>query len=484
MRPILKLQSQRSSKAFAALRLFRHREPRAFAHRNDTARAPIARVVLAVLVILAGVVIAVAPASANTANTWTVQKGSFPTLGRLSDISCPSALECVAVGYNSNSYYDVITKDGGAHWITQGGQGPTDTPWYYSGVSCANTKDCVVVGWYVTLGGMVPVDTELVRTTTNGGATWTDQCGACNSYGSGSLDAVSCATPLDCVAIGPQEIVATTDGGVSWTETDRTGLLIQDDTLGGVSCATALDCVVVGANSVAGVTLATRDGGVSWTSENAPAGVSWLNGVSCVTSSDCTAVGWTGNVGVILATANAGVTWSRENVPTSALALVGVSCVSVSSCVAVSVTQAGKAKGSYGSGILATSNAGNTWVSENVPHSAESLNSVSCVTSSDCVAVGQSGAYGGNDGIILQSPQGYLLAASDGGIFSFGNASFYGSMGGKHLNAPIVGMASTPDGKGYWEVAADGGIFSFGDASFYGSMGAKHLNAPIVGMAA
>ncbi len=57
-------------------------------------------------------------------------------------------------------------------------------------------------------------------------------------------------------------------------------------------------------------------------------------------------------------------------------------------------------------------------------------------------------------------------------------------MGGRHLNAPIVGMAATPDGGGYWEVAADGGIFSFGDATFHGSMGGRPLNAPIVGMAA
>jgi hypothetical protein len=52
-----------------------------------------------------------------------------------------------------------------------------------------------------------------------------------------------------------------------------------------------------------------------------------------------------------------------------------------------------------------------------------------------------------------------------------------------HLNAPVVGMASTPDGKGYWLVAADGGVFTFGDAAFYGSMGEVHLNAPVVGMA-
>ncbi|EQD80481.1 hypothetical protein B1A_00847 [mine drainage metagenome] len=45
-------------------------------------------------------------------------------------------------------------------------------------------------------------------------------------------------------------------------------------------------------------------------------------------------------------------------------------------------------------------------------------------------------------------------------------------MVGTKLNKPVVGMAATPDGKGYWMVAADGGIFSFGDAAFYGSTGA------------
>jgi hypothetical protein len=51
------------------------------------------------------------------------------------------------------------------------------------------------------------------------------------------------------------------------------------------------------------------------------------------------------------------------------------------------------------------------------------------------------------------------------------------------LNKPIVGMAATPDGHGYWLVASDGGIFSFGDAQFYGSTGAIHLSQPVVGMA-
>ncbi|MGH9089973.1 MAG: hypothetical protein ACRDZR_01110 [Acidimicrobiales bacterium] len=80
--------------------------------------------------------------------------------------------------------------------------------------------------------------------------------------------------------------------------------------------------------------------------------------------------------------------------------------------------------------------------------------------------------------------QGYWEVASDGGIFSFGTAQFYGSMGGKPLNAPVNGIAGTPTGGGYWEVASDGGLFAFGNAQFYGSMGGKPLNQPVVGIAA
>ena len=79
---------------------------------------------------------------------------------------------------------------------------------------------------------------------------------------------------------------------------------------------------------------------------------------------------------------------------------------------------------------------------------------------------------------------GYREVATDGGIFAFGDAGFYGSMGGTPLNRPIVGMVATPDGKGYWLVASDGGVFAFGDAGFFGSMGGTPLNQPVVGMEA
>jgi hypothetical protein len=108
-------------------------------------------------------------------------------------------------------------------------------------------------------------------------------------------------------------------------------------------------------------------------------------------------------------------------------------------------------------------------------------------------AYGDAQFYGSMGGKKLNAPiisvattatgKGYWMAGRDGGIFAYGDAQFYGSMGGKKLNAPIISVATTATGKGYWEVAADGGIFSFGDARFYGSTGGMKLNAPVVGMA-
>jgi hypothetical protein len=77
---------------------------------------------------------------------------------------------------------------------------------------------------------------------------------------------------------------------------------------------------------------------------------------------------------------------------------------------------------------------------------------------------------------------GYWLAGKDGGVFGFGEAPFFGSMAGHQLNQPIVGIVSTPGVNSYWLVAADGGIFTFAGAQFYGSMGGHPLNQPVVGM--
>ena len=109
------------------------------------------------------------------------------------------------------------------------------------------------------------------------------------------------------------------------------------------------------------------------------------------------------------------------------------------------------------------------------------------------IPCGDPGFYGGLPelGIVPNGPVldaiptatggGYYMVGSDGGIFSFGDAEFFGSMGDQRLNAPVQSLVPDPDGEGYWLVASDGGIFAFG-AEFHGSMGDRVLNKPVTGM--
>ena len=71
----------------------------------------------------------------------------------------------------------------------------------------------------------------------------------------------------------------------------------------------------------------------------------------------------------------------------------------------------------------------------------------------------------------------YALTAAYGGDSA--NAS--------STSAPVNLVAvhyGQPGTQGYWLVGSDGGIFSFGAAQFYGSTGALRLQRPVVGITA
>jgi hypothetical protein len=64
-----------------------------------------------------------------------------------------------------------------------------------------------------------------------------------------------------------------------------------------------------------------------------------------------------------------------------------------------------------------------------------------------------------------------LVAASDGGIFTFGDATYEGSLPGIGVRVSnIVGVVPSGDGNGYLLIANDGGVLAFGDATFNGSL--------------
>jgi plastocyanin len=99
--------------------------------------------------------------------------------------------------------------------------------------------------------------------------------------------------------------------------------------------------------------------------------------------------------------------------------------------------------------------------------------------------------FGSKAGTALPSPvvatpatvdnQGYWLVTADGHTYNYGAAASVGNAPA-HLASPIVGATPTPDNGGLWLAAKDGGVFGLGDATFFGSMGGKHLNSPIVGI--
>ena len=99
---------------------------------------------------------------------------------------------------------------------------------------------------------------------------------------------------------------------------------------------------------------------------------------------------------------------------------------------------------------------------------------------------------------IIGSPtgNGYTLVARDGGVFTFGDAKFYGSLSGTAI-APVVGIAAGPSGPftgqpgpmgppptpsgGYAILTLNGGVYTFGNAGFFGSAAGTRLGGPSVG---
>jgi hypothetical protein len=133
-------------------------------------------------------------------------------------------------------------------------------------------------------------------------------------------------------------------------------------------------------------------GGRTWSVVRTPdlGGGGQLQAVSCVSSSDCTAVGVaTGTVGLVEWWN--GSTWSVVKSPRGRGegVLRGVSCLTAADCMAVGL--AGAQAAGQGGGVLVERWNGSRWslVKAPTPAAGGSLSAVSCVSRSDCTAVGQ-----------------------------------------------------------------------------------------------
>jgi hypothetical protein len=434
--------------------------------------------------------------------TWSVVSipGSWSGESALDSIDCPTTTTCVAVGSSGSSPTATLVEDwNGVTWskVTSpspvGAAAPT-----LAAVSCVTPSSCVAVG---ATGNFADLGTSALAEQWNG-TSWSLLTLPEVSEGPSDLSGISCISATSCTAVGnassssneiTESLIESWDGS-RWTVATSANANpnAYNNYLGAVSCAGPTFCVAIGSSvpstasgSVSPISLIETWNGSIWTLSSEQLSNS-LDGVTCNASLACTIVGGPGGVmgsrlSVVLATPGQGddphvVGMStdpqggyREVGADGAVAAFGASYFGSLASTPLNKPIVGTEGTPDGKGYWLVASDGGVF------------------SFGDAQFEGSTGAIHLNEPIVgmasTPAGKGYWLVAADGGIFSFGDAAFYGSAGSLVLNQPVVGMASTPDGKGYWLVAADGGIFSFGDAAFYGSTGGLTLNQPVVGMA-
>jgi hypothetical protein len=503
--------------------------------RSSLCRLAAALVAVTVALVVVVADVSVDSAKAATPTGWHIVNGA-PVDQQNSNLllgsTCANAWNCWIVGMsfvsiNNGNPTDLFEHWNGSAWAAATtGNPPGQILSGLFSVACATSSDCWAVGAQKSEKGTAPV--PLVEHWN--GATWTSVAAPSTS---GYLTSVTCVASTDCWAAGTS---VTDDGqsdplhgmldhwnGSTWTTVPTQPSGQERDQFNAVDCTSASNCWAVGfagpnglANNFLPNIMPQVSGanafiehwnGTSWTVTSAPGAASplgtYLNSVTCATPTQCWAVGADmgadGNPSSTLVDAWNGSSWTTVASPdpsSGGSLLTAVTCIDASNCWASGAVGLG---GGGGGGntpnpMIAVWN-GSTWSVDPSPSAAAFgyLNDVSCSGGSGCFAVGFAATDTGKATQInplteqmVRPPstnQGLFVSGSDGGVFTFGTAGFRGSMGGAHLSAPVVGVASTPDGGGYWLVGADGGVFAFGDAHFYGSMGGAHLSAPVVGVA-
>jgi hypothetical protein len=329
---------------------------------------------------------------------------------QLNGVSCSASTECVAVGFSRNESSTEVPL---AEFISEG-EWHLSTPPLPAGasfgvlqsVSCWSAAACTAVGWYSHSGEGLTLAERW------NGSEWSIQATENPSGGSSltMLESVSCPSAKACMAVGTQWVgserltVAERWNGKSWTlvPTISPGSFAE---LRAVSCRSATVCTAAGTDLVS--TVAERWNGMEWTlqeSANSEAAFNALNGVACGSAKSCIAVGNSAKSlsGPFSSLAEGwnGTTWALQTPAGGAgeasSSLQAVSCVTAKACTAV-----GRYTTTEGATLtLANSWNGTGWALETTPNPVGVTHSelggeVSCVTATECVAVG-SYQSGGN----------------------------------------------------------------------------------------
>jgi photosystem II stability/assembly factor-like uncharacterized protein len=304
-------------------------------------------------------------------------------------------------------------------------------------LACPSESTCYSDGTNVA---NVDQNSQSVLTVTrDGGATWNQVL----SPGHGIyLWGITCPAVTSCMVAGaiPNSVASpsmyeTTNGGSTWTSLPMPG---ADVSTIGLSCATTSRCVVletvsVGPNPKA-VSYFTSNGGHTWHSSSFPrsffpSGTAGPD-VQCFVNGHCIALGYQaddshGHIsGAVIYSTDSGATWTSSHLPPmeSSFTAFGVfSCAGDEHCVSIESSQT-----SHGilatSGVLVTNDGGQTWnsfpttdLTSTNPATPTSFDSISCATTTDCWASGQTDESVCQGSCAYVPAKGDLISTTDGG---------------------------------------------------------------------
>ena len=287
---------------------------------------------------------------------WVVQAPvSLGTTGYFEDVSCSSATECTAVGTKEEGATAFVQRWNGTEWSSQAPAKPAEAvKTAFTGVSCPSSSACYAVGQYTKKAGKWIILIEA----------WNEKEGwkveeeipnpeATQSF----LEDISCSSASECTAVGwyqnagPPETSKTLAlrwNGTEWSSQESENPTSNSIQLTSVSCVSSTFCMATGyyyyESKFVYTPLSESWDGTNWTIEEAKPvekKMNWLYGVSCTSSSACTAVGAeevnaTEHITKAMARVWSGTGWSTQTMPEpNASSLADVSCTSSTECTAV-----------------------------------------------------------------------------------------------------------------------------------------------------
>jgi len=344
---------------------------------------------------------------------WSLMSAPNPSGAKgakLASVSCTSSTSCMAAG----DYYETTSNEktlaerwNGSSWSISSSPNPSEAKGFvnFTGVSCTSSTSCTAAGYYSpNVSGGFPLENKTLVESWNG-TTWTIQSSP-NPSGQAysALLGVSCTSSTGCTAVGgsqpglnsaPATLVERWNG-TSWSiQSAINPSTAVEDELKSVVCGSTTLCIAVGKDLYKKGSFVDLWNGTEWKYLQGTPGE--IKHVSCTSAVACVAVGVSGagspQSWMIFEYEHTG-SWIVSEVapPTpsggSQTVLQGVSCIATA-CTAV-----GSYNSESGYKPLVERWNGSTWSLQTAPNPAEgsavnAMLSVSCNSSTSCVAVGE-----------------------------------------------------------------------------------------------